>query len=182
MNNEIFNRLESLMKSLMLSVEKGSYTRAEMKAYSAGIELAAQRFEEVLKNLFVDTADISGLAMFLSLIGEKPASSQEESRRMITNAISAGRSALKKSEFDKIISSMGYTYSVSGNEIKAAFGASFSRTVLESIAKLIRDYVPSSSVLAPNGSGRSFSEWGKLALRWFEIDAINLPFCVTEKL
>lgn len=182
MNSEIFNRLEDLMKSLMLSVEEGSYTRAEMKAYSAGIELAAQRLEDVLKNLFADTADLSGLSMFLSLIGEKPAASEEKSRRIIIEAISAGRKAHTKSEFDKLLSSVNCTYSVSGNEIKPVFGSGFSRSVLEAIAKIIKDHVPSSSIVYPAGSGRSFSEWDGLGMHWFEIDSLNIPFIIAEKL
>lgn len=182
MNNEIFDRLERLMKSLMLSVEEGSYTRAEMKAYSAGIALAAQKLEDIFNNLFADTASVSGLAMFLSLIGEKPAASQEASRRLITSAISAGRKALTGSEFDKILSSMGCTYSVSGNEILLKLNSSFNRNVLDMIIKLIRDYVPCSSVLTTAGNGRTFAEWDSLALHWFELDSINLPFSIIEKL
>ena len=182
MSNEIFGRLESLMKSLMLSVESGSYARAEMKAYAAGLELAANKLDDVLKNFFADTADVSGLAMFLSLIGEKPAASQDESRRLITNAISAGRKALTKSEFDKIVSATGCTYSVSGNEIRLKLGSAFNKSVLEMIVKLIKDHVPCSSALVPSGSGKSFSKWDGLGLRWFELDSLNMPFCIAEKL
>lgn len=182
MNSEIFSRLEGLMKSLALSVEEGSYTRAEMKAYAAGIELATQELEAVLKNLFADTASTGGLAMFLSLIGEKPAASQEASRRLITNAISAGRRALTKSEFDEILSSMGCAYSVSGNEIFLELNSSFSRELLETVMKLIRDHVPCSSVLSPVGNGRRFDDWDNLALRWFELDGLNMPFYIAERL
>lgn len=48
-SNEIFSRLEGLMKKLSMSSERGSYTRAEMKAYAAGIALAAENMERVLK-------------------------------------------------------------------------------------------------------------------------------------
>lgn len=182
MNSEIFSRLEGLMKSLSLSVEEGSYTRAEMRAYAVGIGLAAQALEEVLKNLFVDTASTGGLAMFLSLIGEKPAASQEESRRLITNVISAGRRALTKSEFDMSLKAMGFTYSVSGNEIRLSMQSVVTRKVLENIRKVVNDYVPCSSVLTLVGNGRSFAEWDTLALRWFELDGLNLPFYIAERL
>ena len=42
-SNEIFSRLEGLMKKLSMSSERGSYTRAEMKAYAAGIALEIGR-------------------------------------------------------------------------------------------------------------------------------------------
>lgn len=183
MSNEIFSRLESLMKSLKLSVEEGSYTRAEMKAYSAGIELAADKLEELLQNLFVDTASAKGLAMFLSLIGEKPAASPEESRRVITDLISAGRRLYTKSEFDKVIASMGpITYNVYGNEIRLDLGSAFSRQIFEGITKLIRDYSPSSSVIDIVSAGHTFADWDGLGMRWFELDSYELPFYIIDKL
>lgn len=181
MNNEIFNRLEGLMKCLMLSVEEGSYTRAEMKAYASGIELAAQKLEDVLNNLFADTAGVSGLAMFLSLIGEKPAASQEESRQMITNAISAQRHVLTKKEFEKALVSRGLSYSVTGNEIWLLV-PSFNKKTIESIIEVGKDYIPSSSVMIVHGYGESFANWDSLGLRWFELDSLDLPFCIAEKL
>ena len=182
MNSEIFSRLEGLMKSLMLSVEEGSYTRAEMKAYAAGIELAAQALEEVLKNLFVDTASTGGLAMFLSLIGEKPNASENTLRNLIRNAISSGVMWFSKTEFNGFLSSMGFTYSVSGNEIRLSMKSVVTRKVLENIRKVVNDYVPCSSVLTLVGNGRSFAEWDTLALRWFELDGLNLPFYIAERL
>lgn len=182
MNSEIFARLERLMKSLALCVDEGSYTRAEMRAYAAGIELAAQKLEDVLKNLFADTADTGGLAMFLSLIGEKPAASQEESRRLITNAISAGRKTFTKDEFNDIVSSMGCSFSMLRNEIWLRMGSSFSKELLENIVKLIKYYIPSTSLLVPIGNGQSFAKWDGLRLRWFELDSLNLPFSVMDKL
>lgn len=182
MNSEVFSRLESLMKSLALSVEKGSYTRAEMMAYAAGIELAAENLEEVLKNLFVDTASTSGLAMFLSLIGEKPNASENSLRNMIRNAISSGVMWFSKTEFNGFLSSMGFTYSVSGNEIRLSMKSALTRKTLENIRKVVNDYVPCSSVLTLAGNGRSFAEWDTLALRWFELDALNMPFYIAERL
>lgn len=183
MSSEIFNRLEGLMKSLALSVEKGSYTRAEMKAYSAGIELAAEKLEEVFKNLFVDTASATGIAMFLSLLCENPAATEDESRKIITDLVSAGRRIFPKSEFDKMVSSLGkITYEVSGNEIRLSLGTAFNRQVFEAITKLIRDFSPSSSIVDSVSAGHSFSQWESLGLHWFELDSYEMPFYIIEKI
>ena len=183
MSSEIFDRLEGLMRSLNLSVEEGTYTRAEMKAYSAGIELAAQSFDELLKNLFVDTASAKGLAMFLSLIGEKPAASFEKSRSIITDVISAGTRLFAKSEYDSKIAALGrFTYSVSGNEIRLNFNSAFNRLIFEIIAELIRDYTPCSSVIDVVSTGHKFSAWDGLGMRWFELDGYELPFYIIDKL
>ncbi len=66
MNDEIYSRLEGLMKSLGLSVNNGSFTKAEMKAYAAGIGLAQEKMKKAMNNVFIDTADEQGTAMFLS--------------------------------------------------------------------------------------------------------------------
>ena len=87
-SNEIFSRLEGLMKKLSMSSERGSYTRAEMKAYAAGIALAAENMERVLKNLFIDTAENDGIALFLSMINENPAQTESESKQLIIDTVS----------------------------------------------------------------------------------------------
>lgn len=182
MNSEIFSRLESLMKNLSFSVEQGSFTRAEMKAYAAGIELASRKLKDVMKNLFADTADTSGLAMFLSLIGEKPAASQEESRRLIAEAISAGRRAHTKREFDNFLSSCGLIYLFSGNELLIGSKSSFSKDMFYIIVKLINDYTPCTSVIVPNWKGLKFDEWDGFLFHWFELDGLNLPFNILDTL
>ena len=182
MNSEIFSRLERLMKSLMLSVEEGTYTRAEMKAYAAGIELAALKLEDVMKNRFADTASTSGLAMFLSLIGKKPAASQEESRRLIREAISAKRRALTNSEFEDYLSSIGLFYVCAGNQLLISSKSAFSKEMITAIVKLINDYVPCTSVVVPGRSGLMFDKWDGFSFYWFELDGLNLPFNILDTL
>ncbi len=50
-SNEIFSRLEGLMKKLSMSSERGSYTRAEMKAYAAGSP-GSRKYGESFKKSF----------------------------------------------------------------------------------------------------------------------------------
>ncbi len=64
MNSEIYLRLENLMKRLGFSVSDGSFTKAEMKAYAAAISLAEAKMSEVLKNIFISTAEGLGISMF----------------------------------------------------------------------------------------------------------------------
>ena len=106
-SNEIFSRLEGLMKKLSMSSERGSYTRAEMKAYAAGIALAAENMERVLKNLFIDTAENDGIALFLSMINENPAQTESESKQLIIDTVSNQMQIYKKSEFDSLVASLG---------------------------------------------------------------------------
>lgn len=183
MNNEIYSRLENLMKCLHMSAEEGTYTRAEMKAYAAGISLAAEKMENVFKNLFIDSASDSGLAMFLSMIGEKPSETQEGSRQKIIDCVSSHREIFSKSEFDEIISSYGdVTYAVYGNILEFTFKTPFGRRTFEILSKLVSDIVPCTSIVCADGKGQNFEAWGDLELRWYELDGYGLSFYALDTL
>lgn len=183
MNNEIYSRLENLMKCLHMSVEQGAYTRAEMKAYAAGIALAQEKMESVFKNLFIDSATDQGLSMFLSMIGENPSETQEASRQKIIDTVSSNKEIFSLSEFNEIVSSYGdITYDVYGNVVEFSFGIPFGREMLEILAKLASDIVPCTSIVCADGKGRSFKELEALALRWYEIDGFGLSFYALETL
>lgn len=184
MNSEIFERLEGLMKSLMLSVEAGSFTRAEMKAYAAGLELAAQRLKNVFDDLFADTASSSGLSILLSLIGEKPAASPEESRQRIKQAVSAQKRIFKRSEYEDILASFGQeNCKILGSELRVDFSGELSRKVLETLSLLRNKFLPCITELNPIGNnGQPFSKWDSLGLRWFELDGLNIDWFALEKL
>lgn len=184
MNSEIFKRLEGLMKSLMLSVEAGSYTRSEMKAYAAGLELAAQRLKSVFNDIFVDTASNYGLSMFLNLIGEKPADLPEESRELITRAVSAQKRIFKRSEYDEILASFGQAdCKILGSELRVDFSGELSRQMLETLSLLRNKYLPCITELNPIGNnGQPFSKWDSLGLRWFELDGLNIDWFAMGKL
>ena len=184
MNSEIFERLEGLMKSLMLSVEAGSYTRSEMKAYAAGLELAAQRLKNVFDDIFVDTASNTGLSMLLSLIGEKHADSPEKSRQLIMQAVSARKRIFGRSEYDKILASFGQeNCKMLGSELRANFSGELSRQVLEALSLLRNKYLPCITELNPIGNnGQPFSKWDSLGLHWFELDGLNIDWFAMGKL
>ena len=183
MNNEILGRLERLMKSLNLTTEKGSYTEAEMKAYAAGLSLAAEALESTFNNLFVDSASGLGIAMFLSMVGEKPAKTEEESRQMIIDTASLPREIYSKSEFDKDISMLfGMKYTVLGNNLVFKFNIVFSRITLELLSKLTVDIVPCTSIVCAGGSGQKFGAWGNLDFHWYELDSYELSFYALDTL
>ncbi|MDE6111586.1 MAG: hypothetical protein K2F65_06700 [Eubacterium sp.] len=181
MNNEIYLRLEILMKKLGLSVSNGSFTKAEMKAYAAAIRLAELKMTETLKNIFISTADYSGLSMFLSMIGEKPASTDTASRNNVVSAVSDNRGFYTKSYFDDIVQSFGTgsSYTVNGNTMDFSYKGSAYRPRFDDYSKLITDYNPC-TVIVNNNSGFAFSKWDTAAFRWFENDVRNIPFITLD--
>ncbi|MDE5605272.1 MAG: hypothetical protein K2I73_06805 [Eubacterium sp.] len=181
MNNEIYLRLERLMKRLGFSVSDSSYTKAEMKAYAAAVSLAEEKMKSILKNTFITTADHLGLSMFLSMIGETPASADSKSKENVISAVSDQRGFYTKAYFDKIVQSLGTgsSYTVNGNVMDLKYAGNTYRPTLDDYSKLITDYNPC-TVLVDNNSGRAFSKWDYAAFRWFEIDKRNIPFSTLD--
>lgn len=185
MNNEIYLRLESLMKKLGFSVSNGSFTKAEMKAYAAAISLAESKMNAILKNTFISTADTSGLSMFLSMVGEKPASNASESKALVVSAVSDQVEIYPRSGFNKVIQAIGIGnkmfYMIDGNVINLYYSGDAYRALPDDYSKIITDYLPC-TILIDNEIGHAFSEWDKAGYRWFEIDKRNIPFVTLENI
>lgn len=183
MNSEIYLRLENLMKRLGFSVSDGSFTKAEMKAYAAAISLAEAKMSEVLKNIFISTAEGLGISMFLSMISEQPASSNDKSRKNVISAVSDKIGFYSKSRFDDIVNSLGTgsSYTVSGNIMDFSYEGALYRPCLDEYSKLISSHNPC-TVLVDNKMGYAFSIWDAAAFRWFEIDKRNIPFVTLENI
>ncbi|MDE6659775.1 MAG: hypothetical protein K2K01_06650 [Eubacterium sp.] len=181
MNNEIYLRLEKLMKKLGFSMLNGSFTKAEMKAYAAAVSLAEEKMKNTLKNTFITTADNLGLSMFLSMIGETPASASSKSKENVISAVSDQRGFYAKSYFDNMVHSLGTnsSYTVSGNVMDFKYAGNTNRPMLDDYSKLITDYNPC-TVLVDNKGGRTFSVWEAAGFRWFEIDKRNIPFSTID--
>ncbi len=180
MNDEIYSRLEGLMKSLGLSVNNGSFTKAEMKAYAAGIGLAQEKMKKAMNNVFIDTADEQGTAMFLSMVKEKPAVDTALSKAAVINAVADNPGIYSKSYFDAAVKENGgASYTMAGNVMQFSCGSADFRTLLEMLSKQITDVNPCTVVINGN-AGKHFDKWDAAALRWFELDRLELPFITLD--
>ena len=181
MNDEIYLRLEKLMKKLGFSVLGGSFTKAEIKAYAAAVSLAEEKMKNTLINTFITTADHLGLSMFLSMIGETPASTNTKSKENVISAVSDQRGFYTKAYFDDIVQSLGTgsPYTINGNVMDLKYAGNTNRPMLDDYSKLITDYNPC-TVLVDNNCGRTFSVWDAAGFRWFEIDKRNIPFSTLD--
>lgn len=180
MNSEIYARLEKLMKGLGFSVENGSFTKAEMQAYAAGIALVQKNMEKAMNNIFIDSADAEGIAMFLSMVNEKPAADAPASKSLVINAVSDNASIYSKTYFDSVTRADGKaSYTMSGNMMDYNCTLADGRKQLEAYSKQINDINPC-TVAVNNYAGRSFGRWDSDALRWFELDRLEIPFITLD--
>lgn len=180
MNNEIYARLEKLMKSLGFSVENGSFTKAEMKAYAAGISIVQESMKKAMNNIFIDSADMQGTAMFLSMVNEKPAADAQTSKNLVIHAVSDNPCIYSKTYFDSVIQADGKaSYTMSDNIMDFNCTLADCRKQLEAYSKQINDINPC-TVVINNNAGRSFDVWNSAALRWFELDRLEIPFITLD--
>ncbi len=182
MSSKIFDRLEALTRRLGMNTAHGTFTRAELAAYAAAVELAEESADKLLNNLFVDTADSDGLAGFLGYIGESPESSDEKTRQLILKAVQRKKQLFSKTAFDKYISSLnGSTYTVQSNEIMLDLKTEFGAQSFEAVSALLREYIPFTSLLTLTGWGKRFYAWGALNMPWYMLESYKLPFYVIDK-
>lgn len=184
MNNEIYLRLEGLMKKLGLSVESGSFTKAEMMAYAAAVNLAEDKMKDTLKNIFIDTAGKTGTALFLSMVGEKPAASAEDSKNRVIDAVSDNIGIYTRSQFNSLVAGLGdteesTTYTVSGNVMKLNYGGTANRPRFEDFSKQVNKHNPC-TVVIDSGNGRTFGTWNSSLFKWFELDSLSIPFVTID--
>lgn len=172
------------METLGFSVSSGGITKAEITAYAAGITLVCDFMDNLIKNLFADTADFKGLAMFLNLIGESSQETEKQARELIFKAFSDKGGSFRLDAFEKILSETGddAAYSVSNGSLALSFSEPADADFMERLGKFIKYNAPVGSRLVLDGSGLEFSERDSLNLPWYVLDGYGLPFSVIDTL
>lgn len=187
MDSEILNRLKKLMKALGLSVAEGSYTMAELKAYTAALELAFSKMEEMHKSLFIDTAEGTGLALFLSMVGKSYTGSIEQARQAVIEQVTQNIGKFMLSDFESRLNTLfgGFLppeYEVNGNVVTVKYVGVLDDTYMRYVSEFYNNDLPCFCMLSMDASGLPFFYLDSFELRWFELDALELPFYILESL
>lgn len=172
------------MKTLGFSVSSGGITKAEITAYTAGITLVCDFMDDLIKNLFADTADFKGLAMFLNLINEPSQVTEAQARELIFKAFSDKGGSFRLDAFEKILAETGKDaiYHVSNGSLVLSFTEPAGADFMDRLGKFIKYNAPVGSRLVLDGSGLEFSEWDSLNLCWYVLDGFGLPFSIIDTL
>lgn len=182
MNNESFSRLLGLMEKLGLSVESGTFNRAECAAYARAVCIACDEMESTMKNLFIDSAETQGLALFLSLIGRSPAETEEKSKELVIESVSEEFGTRRLSDFENALANLGNGFGYEGNGcgLMIKRGEASGTEFAEKFSDFITDYAPGFSRVEIDGTSTDLGTREAANLRWFELDALNLPFSVLD--
>lgn len=185
MNNEIYNRICSLYSQLGIDTASGSSGRGEAAALAAGFDIINSALDDILKNIFVQTADKKGLGMYLSLINEKQEDNCESSRNIIFNRFSKGSGYMKYDDFISALKqtgSKGNVY-ITGNSINIPdLAYPIDKDSLIKAGSFIKNYKPVFCHITFNGGGIDFNGIDRLDMPWYQLDDVNLPFYLLEQL
>jgi len=185
MNNEIYGRICSLYAQLGIDMAAGSAGKGEAAALAAGFDILNSVLDDILKNIFVQTADKKGLGMYLSLINKKQADDCESSRNSIFERFSKDSGYMKYDDFIVALKQAGSTGDVyiTGNSINIpdlAYPAD--KDSLINAGRFIKNYKPVFCSISFDGSGIDFNSIDSLDMHWYQLDEVNLPFYLLEQL
>lgn len=98
MNDEILLRLTGLMEKLGFNCDDGSFTKAEMRAYAAGISLVKDMLDDGFNQIFTDTMGDKGLLMYCEMLGIDTTGETEELKQQIISRLSENYRTLTRSQ------------------------------------------------------------------------------------
>lgn len=182
MNNTVYSRLLSLLQTVGLGGEEGDNQRAEIRAYAAAVSLAAARVEEALSEAFIDTMGEKGILMYCDLLNISDYQTPQAAKEMIKERLSKGLYLMSAQEFrNEEDNTPGYNYSVNILHEKVNISP-VNKDTLSAFSELYYNYYPAFFAPEFTGAGLTFDFLESLGCRWFEIEELNLPFYIWEKL
>lgn len=182
MNDSIYGRLLSLFQTVGLGGEAGDKERAEVKAYAAAASAALEGAEQALSEVFADTMSEKGILMYCDLLNIESGSTPQETKEKIIDRLSQGFYLIGAQEFrDMENNTPGYNYTVEILHEKVNISP-VSRETLQGFSELFNNYYPAFFTPEFTGTGLTFDLLESLGYRWFEIEELDLPFYVWEKL
>lgn len=182
MNNEIFERLSSLLETVGLNVD-ATFTKAEISAYSAGLSMVYDYLCEQEKYIFVNyKSDVKYLEKYNDLVGLEKATFND-----LSFLLSNRNGVLSTNEFvglmEKAIRSdkgiIAY-YELGHNKIV------LTPSLLEKypiVARFLRCWLPIGCRIEYSGSPITWDYWDALSaemFNWNAYDSWQAPFDLIE--
>ncbi len=181
MSNSVYERLKALIQDLGFNFTDGGITKAEIMAYTAGIELVNNILDKSIKSLMLDSDDRKGLAHYCKMLSVNDENyNLQELKKHIRTRLGERYSFSTAEEFKNAFSELGSgSYEISnGKIIISGIGLGG----IEKIGEFIKGYVPFCTNVLYTGSGMTFDEWDKVSKCWDEYDSMSLPFNIIDKL
>lgn len=181
MSNNVYERLKALIQDLGFTFAEGGITKAEIKAYSAGIELVRSILDKSINSLMLDSDDKTSFAHYCKMLSVNDESRNlQELKKHIRTRMGERYSFSTADELQTAFAELGSgSYEISNGAITIS-GVELEG--IEKIGEFIKGYVPFCTTIFYEGSGMTFDEWDAVSKCWDEYDRLSLPFNVIDKL
>lgn len=181
MNDEILLRLTGLMEKLGFNCDDGSFTKAEMRAYAAGISLVKDMLDEGFNQIFTDTMGDKGLLMYCEMLGIDTTGENEELKQQIISRLSENYRTLTRSQVREAKkNTSGYSERYVGFDGPYFYIDPVNKENLTAFANFRKSYYTVCNQLTGGGSGIKFDKLDGLDLRWLEFEEFDFPFYVWD--
>lgn len=181
MSNSVYERLKVLIEKLGFVFTDGGITKAEITAYTAGIEMVNNMLEKTIKSLILEPqskADLVCYCKMLSINNENY--TLQELENCIRKRLGERYSFAAAEEFSNAFDEIGSgSYEIVDGGIKIS-GIGIGG--VKKVGEFIKAYVPFCADVLYEGTGMTFDEWDAISKCWDEYDRMQLPFNIIDKL
>lgn len=177
--NDTHERLCRLFGELGVNTEAG-FGRAEIDAYTAGIDVIKSAVSHDVKRLLINDED-ADLSKYLELINIKPNINEGKAKQieMIKKHFSLPWGffdvSLFNYYFDRIL---GCDWLIKNGDMHILNGKTGGA---RQIAEFLRNVAPFNLTLVFSGDGMTFNEWRNLNFNWSKLDSFGMPFSLIDE-
>lgn len=182
--SDIFDRLFKLFQMLGADLGDNTGDSAELSAYASGLSLILNQFEEVIREIDVNTATGLGLSLFCEMTGVDGNLDETEKRQNIQKRLSQEYGDYKLNDIYIALADISYELTIMTSRFKFnfnlnEFGTDFD---LKELAGVINEFVPPCTVAGFLGDGATFNKWDATDYLFEDYDNLKLPFKILDEL
>lgn len=180
--SDVYDRMEGLVKLLGLEVENHSALSATLKGYAAGLEMIADDFKRLEKEL--EPANATGLAFSLlcNLFRIDAALPETEKREIIAERFKERFGDYTKGNIADALAAWNFESEVIVDAIMMNDSVSSDIKLLEKFSRILSDYQSPSTHVIFFGNGQDFDYWDATQFSFDKYDSLNLPFYILDDL
>lgn len=184
MNSEIFDRLFRLFQMLGADLADNTCDSAELYAYTAGLESVLKYFDEIKKDIDLNTSKNLGLALYCEMTGTDGELDDNKKREEVKKRLIRDYGDYKLNDIYLALADVSNELTIMTSKFEFEFNLNnFGKEFdLVKLAKVINEFVPPCTVAEFMGDGATFDKWDATSCLFEDYDNINLPFQMLDQL
>ena len=177
MNNDVYNRLKSLVSGVGISVADGNADDAELYCYAVALNAVREQIRSVMHEVFATNEN--GLKRYVKLLNVIPdGKSDEEIFAEIQSRLSDDYGNLDSGIMAQDFANVGSgQYTLSKGQI--TFSGVNSQD-LNRLSEFINKWTTMVTLCVFDGNGTSFDQWDSLEKDFDYYDRLQLPFDILD--